>query len=328
MINDLSLFSSNETKEDLQTPFFKYLPMHRPSSVCASVLTLRPCHRRRYLLVPYYLGHIEQKFVDQQRCLHLREAQVRVSCSVLLRCIVCMSFADVKEHSNSLPTSYNCARTTSCAILMYVVRTTEPATQRDREPQSHTAPSRQDRERYTREQPLDPARRRTELLELAKREKQNKQRLAELTRRKLIANGTIGGGKFDESTAIVDDELDEIEREIYLVLIDDAVASAVKELQSIAQELPMVEQFERAREANGGVPPRDERMNQRPPPAVRWRAAVTRTLHKGTGRLTLRQKGHQAAQALQDPRCPKHSSQHSTPALAATDRITGGGSRH
>jgi len=34
MINDLSLFSSNETKEDLQTPFFKYLPMHRPSSVC------------------------------------------------------------------------------------------------------------------------------------------------------------------------------------------------------------------------------------------------------------------------------------------------------
>lgn len=191
-----------------------------------------------------------------------------------------MSFADTKEYSNSLPTSYNCARTTSCAILMYVVRTTEPATQRDREPQSHTAPSRQDRERYTREQPLDPARRRTELLELAKREKQNKQRLAELTRRKLIANGTIGGGKFDESTAIVDDELDEIEREIYLVLIDDAVASAVKELQSIAQELPMVEQFERAREANGGVPPRDERMNQRPPPAVRWRAAVTRTAQK------------------------------------------------
>jgi hypothetical protein len=128
---------------------------------------------------------------------------------------------------------------------------------------SHTQ---QDVERFTREAALDPARRRTELIEQAKREKHNKQRLAELTRRKLIANGTIGGGgAFNEDTAIVDDALDEIEREILMVMLDDAIAASIKETHAIKQELPMILQFERAREANGGVVVKDTRMQQRPP---------------------------------------------------------------
>eukprot|EP01094_Clydonella_sp_ATCC50884_P020817 TRINITY_DN4403_c0_g1_i1.p1 TRINITY_DN4403_c0_g1~~TRINITY_DN4403_c0_g1_i1.p1 ORF type:complete len:371 (+),score=136.21 TRINITY_DN4403_c0_g1_i1:132-1244(+) len=164
--NALQIFSPNETAEDINT-----------------------CNLR-YLLLPYYLGMLEQAQLGDTRAAALREARNYFQ-----------NFIRICEAMELL----------SADDIAVFEREGEPS----------------------REQ------KRNELIAFAKREQKNKAAKEDIARRRQTLQG---GGAESEAN------VEELERELALAVLDDAVMSALKETAMIGQELPMLEYMEQLKQ--------------------------------------------------------------------------------